>query len=247
MASSTTRCSPCSERHITKPSAYWCLECEEAICDDCQEHHKVFKATRGHELIPSDNFKSLPSFITDIQQSCLYHNKKYQQYCVAHALPICFKCIKEHQKCNVIPLGEVANNAKTSGQLQDLETRLTDLLQNIDRIQKVRKANLVSIEEMKEIRLAEIQQIRNQINKHLDKLDKEIKQDLEKKECQCKKNIHKILTSVIEKENVIIEHQTNLQSSKQHASGLQTFLGMRDIEHVEVKVFENVQFLLSLI
>ncbi|CAC5399372.1 unnamed protein product [Mytilus coruscus] len=55
MATSTTLCSPCSVRHITKPSTYWCSECEEAICDDCQEHHKVLKATRSHELIPIES------------------------------------------------------------------------------------------------------------------------------------------------------------------------------------------------
>ncbi|XP_076088225.1 uncharacterized protein LOC143058638 [Mytilus galloprovincialis] len=244
MATSTTICGPCSERYTTKPSAYWCSDCQEAICDDCQEHHKVLKVTRSHELIPIDKYKSLPSFITDIQQSCTYHNEKYQQYCVAHALPICFKCIKEHQKCNVIPLDEVTNNAKTSGHLQDLETRLMDLLQNIDRIEKDRKANLVSIEERKQGHLTEIKQIRNQINKHLDKLEKDIIQDIEKKESRCKENIQKILSEVEEKKNLIIENQTNLQSIKQHASDLQTFLVMRNIE---VKVFENEQYLQSLV
>ncbi|CAG2229939.1 unnamed protein product [Mytilus edulis] len=244
MASSTTLCGPCSERHIIKTSEYWCPECEEAICNDCQEHHRVLKATRSHELIPIDKYISLPSCITDIQKSCYYHNEKYQQYCVSHALPICFKCINEHQKCNVIPLDEVTHNAKTSGHLQDLETRLVDLLQNIDRIGKDRMANLDSIQEKKELHLAEIQQIRNQMNKHLDKLEKEIIQDLEEKECQCKKNIQKILSEVEEKKNLIIENQTNLQSIKQHASDLQTFLVMRDIE---VKVFENEQYLQSLV
>ncbi|CAC5399368.1 unnamed protein product [Mytilus coruscus] len=223
MATSTTFCGPCSVRHSTKQSKHWCSECEEAICDDCQEHHKVLKATRSHEFIPIPKYKSLPSFITDIQQSCTYHNENYQQYCVAHALPICFKCIKEHQKCNVIPLDEVTNNAKTSGHFQELETRLMDLLQNIDRIKKDRKAYLESIEERKEIHLAKINQIRNQINKHLYKLEKDIIQDNEKKECQCKENIQKFLSSVKEKENLITEYQTNLQSTKQHASDLQIF------------------------
>ncbi|XP_071148287.1 uncharacterized protein [Mytilus edulis] len=243
MATNTTLCEPCSGRKITKPSTYWCSECEEAICDDCQQHHKVFKATRSHELIPIAKYKSIPSFITDIQHLCTYHNEKYQQYCVSHALPICFKCIKEHQKCNVIPLDEVTNNAKTSGHFQDLETRLMDLLQNIDIIRKDRKAYLESIEERKEIHLAEIQQIRNQINKHLDKLEKEIIQDLQKKECQCKKSNKMILSAVQAKENLITEYQKNLQSIKEHASDLQTFLVMRDIE---MAVFENEQYLQSL-
>ncbi|XP_071150540.1 uncharacterized protein [Mytilus edulis] len=201
MATSTTLSGPCLERHVTKQSTNWCLECEEAICYDCLDHHKVSKDTRRHELITLAKYKSLPSFITDIQQACIYQKEKYQQYCVAHALPICFKCIKEHQKCNVILLYEFTNNAKKSGHFQDLETRLMDLLQNIDRIKRDRKANLESIEARKELHLLEIQQIRNQINKHLNKLKKEIKQDLEKKECQCKGNIQNILSSVKEKDN----------------------------------------------
>ncbi|XP_071150534.1 RING finger protein 207-like [Mytilus edulis] len=172
MASSTTFCGPCSERYITKPSPYLCAECGEVICDDCQEHHKVHKATQSHELIPIAKYNSLPSFITDIQKSCTYHNEKYQHYCVVHAIIICFKGIKEHQKCNVIPLDEVTSNAKTSGHFQDLETILIDLLQNINRIMNDRQANLESIEERKELHLAEIQEIRNQINEHLDKLEK---------------------------------------------------------------------------
>ncbi|XP_071150541.1 uncharacterized protein [Mytilus edulis] len=170
MATSTTLCSPCSERHINKPS--------------------------------------------------------------------------EHQKCNVIPLDEVTNNAKTSGHFQDLETRLIDLLPNIDIIKKDRKANLVSIAERKEIHLEEIQHIRNQINEQLDKLEKDIKQDIEKNICQCKQSIQSILLTVKEKENLIIEYQTTLQLTKQHASDLQTFLVMRDIK---VKVLENEQYLQSLV
>ncbi|VDI20928.1 Hypothetical predicted protein [Mytilus galloprovincialis] len=119
-----------------------------------------------------------------------------------------------------------------------------DLLRNIHRIKIDRKANLESIEERKELHLVEIQQTRKQITKRLNKLEKEIIQDLEKKECQCKKNIQTILSSVKETENLITEYQTNLQSIKQHASDLQTFLVMRDIE---IKVLENEQYLQSLV
>ncbi|XP_071150544.1 uncharacterized protein [Mytilus edulis] len=244
MATSTSLCGPCSERHITKPSTYWCSECEEAICNDCREHHKVLKATGSHELIPIDKYKSLPSFITGIQQSCTYHNEKYQLYCVAHALPFCFKCVKEHQKCNVIPLDEVTNNTKTSGLLQDLEARLVDLLHNIDIIKQDRKANLASIEERKERHRTKIRQIRTQMNEHLDKLENGIKQDLEKNVCQCKGNIQNMLASVQEKGKLITEYQNNLQSIKQHATDVQTFLVMRDIE---MKIFDNEQYLQSLV
>lgn len=88
---------------------------------------------------------------------------------------------------------------KASGQFQDLETRLNDLLQNIDMIKKDRKTNLVSIAERNERHLTEIQHIRTLINEHVDTLENEIIRDLEKKEYQCQENIQKVLSSVKEK------------------------------------------------
>ncbi|XP_063418450.1 uncharacterized protein LOC134701252 [Mytilus trossulus] len=134
MASNTSICGICSLRQITKVSKHWCRECEEDICDECKEHHKLLKPTRSHEPIRISNYKSLPSFLTDIQQSCIYHNEQYQLYCVEHAVPMCFKCINDHQKCKVTTLEKVANNFKTSEQFLDLESRLDDLLQNINGI-----------------------------------------------------------------------------------------------------------------
>ncbi|CAC5394115.1 unnamed protein product [Mytilus coruscus] len=244
MATNTNICGICSLRQITKISNHWCPECEESICDECKEHHELLKATRTHELIPILNYRSLPSFITDIKQFCIYHYEKYQQYCVEHALPICFKCIKDHHKCTVIPLEEVTNNARTSEQFRDLEIRLVDLLQNIDTIKKDRKINLASIEQTKKHHVVEIQQIRIQLNKHLDELEKQINEDLEEKECQCMAKIEKILSAVKEEETMINQCQANFQSIKQYASDLQTFLGMREIE---TKVFKHEQYLQSLI
>ncbi|XP_063412569.1 uncharacterized protein LOC134695278 [Mytilus trossulus] len=244
MSTDTHDCCICSLRQITKTSNNWCPECEEAICDECKEHHKVLKATRNHELIPISNYKSLPSFITNLQQACIYHNEKYQLYCTEHNLPMCIKCIKNHQKCTVSAFEEIINDAKSSEQFQDLETRLEDLLQNIDKIKKDRKANVVSIEEMKKRHVAEIQHIRVEINKHLDNLEKQIIKDVEEKESQCKESIQKALSSVKEKETMINQSQINLQSIKQYASDFQTFLGMRELE---LKVNENEQYLQSLI
>ncbi|CAC5369090.1 unnamed protein product [Mytilus coruscus] len=244
MATNTGICGICSLRQITKTSTHWCLECEEAICDECKEHHTFLKATRSHELISISNFKSLPSFICDIQQTCINHNVKYQQYCTEHAFPICFKCIKDHQKCTVIPLEEVTTNVKTSDQFQDIETRLVDLLENVNRINKDRKDNAASIKESKKRHLVEFQQIRLEINKHLDHLEKQMIKDLEEKEYQCNNSIQKVLSTIKEKETIITQWQFNFQSIKQYASDLQTFIGIREIEE---KVNEYEQYLQSLI
>ncbi|CAG2229951.1 unnamed protein product [Mytilus edulis] len=230
MATNTSICGICSLRQITKVSDHWCPECEEAICNECKEHHKLLKATRRHETIPISDYKSIPSFITDIQQSCIQHDEHYQQYCIDHALPICFKCINDHRQCNVSTLENVTINVKTSGQFLDLESRLDDLLNNIDRMKKDRNANVINIEKMKTRQVKEIQQ--------------KIIKDLKDKESQSKERIQKVLSSVKEKETMINQCLVNFQSIKQHASNLQTFLGIKDIE---VKVAENEQYLQSLI
>ncbi|CAC5399685.1 unnamed protein product [Mytilus coruscus] len=80
MATNTSVCSICDLRHVTSSSKHWCPECEEALCTDCSEHHSLSRGTRSHETIPISQYQSLPTFVTDIHQFCLYHNEKYQQY-----------------------------------------------------------------------------------------------------------------------------------------------------------------------
>ncbi|CAG2246014.1 unnamed protein product [Mytilus edulis] len=200
METDTLICGVCSLlRHITNTSTHWCQECEEAICDECKVHHTLLKATRSHEIIPISNLRSLPSYISDIKQSCIYHHEKYQQYCNDHAFPICFKCITDHQKCTVIPLEEVTSNVKTSDQFKDIETRLVGLLDNVDIINRDRQDNAASIKDSKNRHLAEIQQIRLEINRHLDNIENQIITDLEEKEYQCNNTIQNILLSIKEK------------------------------------------------
>lgn len=73
MATNTSECGICLLRQITKTSKYWCPEREEDICDECREYHKLLKVTRSDEPITISNYKSLTSFITEIQQSGIYH------------------------------------------------------------------------------------------------------------------------------------------------------------------------------
>ncbi|CAG2200458.1 unnamed protein product [Mytilus edulis] len=165
------------------------------------------------------------------------------QYCVDHALPICFKCITDHRTCNVTTLEKVIDNVKTSEQFLDLESRLGDLLQNIDQIKKDRNSNVTKIEETKTRLVKEIRQKRAEINKRLDNLEKQIIKDLDEKACQNCESIQNVLSSVKEKEIIISKCQENFQNMKQYASDLQTFLGIKEIE---IKVYENEQYLQSL-
>ncbi|CAG2226597.1 unnamed protein product [Mytilus edulis] len=168
MATNTSICGICSLRQITQTSNHWCPQCEEALCDECRDHHKLLKkVTRSHVPILISDYNSIPPFITDIEESCVYHNEQYQQ-----------------------------NSAEKA-----------------------------------------------EINERLDNLEKQIIKDLEQKECESKESIQKVLSSVKEKETMVIKCQTDFQSIKQYASDLQTFLG---INETEVQIYEKEQYLQSL-
>ncbi|CAC5410067.1 unnamed protein product [Mytilus coruscus] len=243
METNISICGSCSFRHTTKVSTHWCPDCEEAICDECREHHKVLRITRNHIPIPISKYKSLPSFVTDIQQSCIYHNKKYQQYCSVHDVPICYRCIKDHGKCNVIPLDEIVDNAKTSEQLRDLEVRLADLIKNVDNIKKHTEANVATIEDQKRKHIAEVKKLRSDINKMLDKLEKDILESLEEKANECGEKIKEIIAVLTERETATVECQNMIENIKQNATDFQTFIGLKDVEE---KVSEKEHLLQSL-
>ncbi|CAC5386365.1 unnamed protein product [Mytilus coruscus] len=183
----TKHYSICDICRKTSAVTHWCSECEEALCSDYIEHHKKRKLTRNHKPIPISKYESLPTFITDIPQSCVYHSERYQLYCGIHDLFLCYKCIKDHGQCGVIPLDDIDNSAK----IQDLELRMGDIIKHIDSIKKDREANMSCFEKHK----AEVKTVRNEINKLLDKLEK----DIDEKKNECKEKIQKI-TSELKKE-----------------------------------------------
>ncbi|CAC5382921.1 unnamed protein product [Mytilus coruscus] len=243
MATNTSVCSICDLRHVTSSSKLWCPECEEALCPECSEYHSLSKGTRSHKTIPISQYQSLPTFVTEIQQFCLYHNEKYQQYCIKHECPICYKCIKEHGNCNeVVPLEDVCSEVKTSELFRDLEQSLKDVLENIKRFQKDKEENFKYFQtQMKDIPI-EIDRIKTQIKQHLDKLKKEFLTELEQVHNTNNGRIQSIISSLNDQQNEISNYSTELENIKKYASDLQTFLGMREIQS---KVINNERLLKS--
>ncbi|CAG2204145.1 unnamed protein product [Mytilus edulis] len=231
MASNTSVCAICDLRHITSRSMHWCPECEEALCPDCSEHHSLSKGTRAHKTIPISQYQSLPTFVTDIQQFCIYHNEKYQQYCMTHECPICYKCIKEHGKCtDVIPLEDVIGEIKSSELFRDLEQTLKDVLGNISRIRKDREDNVQSIQTQKKKITMEIDKIKTQINQRIEKLKESVIKELEKVYDDYNGRIKSIISALKVQEHEIKHCSTEFEHIKNYASDLQTFIGIRGIQ-----------------
>jgi hypothetical protein len=246
MATSTVACNVCSVRHITKSLAVWFSECDEGFCTDCKEYHSLAKATGDHVTITIGEYQKLPPFIIGITPLCDEHREKYQTYCKGHQNLCCRKCvIASHKNCkDIVLLEEVVDNVKNSSSVQEMEHLLDDLTKNIKAIITSGQDNLDMLNETKAGIEKQIKQTRLAINGYLDKLEKELITKLQEAGDSAKGQIMELVATLAENEKEILECQDNLQNIKTHATDLQTFLGLKQIEH---EITKNERFVQSLI
>ncbi|XP_063400220.1 uncharacterized protein LOC134684840 [Mytilus trossulus] len=243
MATCTSVCAVCDIRHQTSTSTHWCVECEEPLCSDCKDHHNVFKATRNHKIISISDHQLLPSAVTNIKQNCVYHNKKYQLYCMYHESPICNKCVKDHGKCGeVLSLEEVIREIKTSESFFDLENGLDDLYDNTNQISTDRKSNLESITDQKEKITAQVCRLKQQVIQHVNKLEEEFLKELDQIELKYCNPIRSSVASLQDRAKEINHLKSEIKNTKKYASNLQTFLNMKKIQTKTTEYEKDLQF-----
>ncbi|CAC5397610.1 unnamed protein product [Mytilus coruscus] len=244
MASNWSLCGVCDSRQITKSSEVWCSECDEGLCGDCTEHHCNSKATRNHETVSITEYKKLPTNILQIAQVCKIHNEKLELFCRKHDCPCCKKCVKSHNDCKgLTDINELIKNVKTSNAFYEIEQTLLEVVDNMNLIITNRKDNLTLLKKKKSGIEEGIKQTRTKINKYLDKLQDDLMNELIATEQKESSKIQKLLTTLKQKEKEITEFKANIANIKQHASELQTFLAMKQIEKdiaVEEKFIQSI-------
>jgi len=112
-------CGICEAQHITKHADHWCPECDEGLCADCENHHKISKGTRNHGIISIENYQKLPSCISEIGHHCKDHDMKYTHFCQFHDKPCCPDCIStNHKDCaELLSIREIIKTSKTSNRV----------------------------------------------------------------------------------------------------------------------------------
>ena len=233
-------CRICEAHHITKYADKFCPECDEGLCSDCENHHKVSNCSRNHGVISMDNYHKLPSSISEIGNHCEYHDMKYTNFCQHHDKPCCPDCIStNHKDCvGLLSIREIIKTSKTSTLIDNIEQSLTDIKYNIDKITKNRQQNLSEIRQQRHIFREQIKQMRVTINSHLDTLEQNILQDLDDTEDKIKSKIDNLLKQLSKNSKTVEGLQSDIIAVKEYASDLQTFLGSKAIEE-EVKKEEE--------
>ena len=225
-------CGICEAKHITKHADHWCSECDEGLCADCEtDFHKISKATRNHGIISIENYKKLPSCISEIGHHCKDHDMKYKLFCQIHDKPCCPDCIStNHKDCvGLLSIREIIKTSKTSTLIDDIEQSLTNIKYNIDNVIKNREQNLSEIRQQRQIFHDQVKQMRVKINSHLDTLEQNILKELDDAEDKIKSKIDNLLKQLSEESKTVDGIQSGITAIKEYASDLQTFLGSKVI------------------
>ncbi|CAG2195122.1 unnamed protein product [Mytilus edulis] len=245
MASSSQSCGVCDLRHMNKPSIIWCTECDEGLCQECQEHHSLSKGTRNHNTKAITEYQTLSSDVLKITQYCSSHEDKFIMYCRKHERPCCRKCIVEtHKECpDIDNLEDVIQNVKTSNAFYDIEETLVEVAENLKKISQHQQKNLLNLTEKRKEIQKEIQKNRTAINNHLDKLQEDLIKQLNAIDITKNTKICQLLSSLEQREKEITKYKENFASIKQHASELQIFLSLKQIEEdieIEDKFLQSI-------
>ncbi|XP_076113691.1 uncharacterized protein LOC143081939 [Mytilus galloprovincialis] len=170
-------CEPCTARGKTPSAFQWCTECEEALCSECTEAHKVQKMSRSHHLV---EIGKIPNKI-DLSYNCSKHQHlPFDYFCVDHDVICCKECLpKVHRACKNISSIDIASKRfKKSQSFLDFEEQLHFILETLDKMKKNRRENSSRLE-LEETKIRkEIAKAKENFIKRLESLEKSLLKQL---------------------------------------------------------------------
>ncbi|XP_071123256.1 uncharacterized protein [Mytilus edulis] len=230
MAASQELCDICEQRHVTKSSTFWCPECEQAFCNDCNAYHGFSKLSKHHVTVSIQDNSALSLSISQISNTCMDHNEQYQLVCQAHDELLCLKCIEKHDGCKgIIPISKVIENVKKSSLFQETQQSLNDINRNIEMLQNKITKQKGSIKQQEEAILSQISETRNKINDHLDELEEKIRNEVSDITAKLKNDMNQTLQILEHKSGNTNDAEQQLKDMDRNATDVQTFLGLRKI------------------
>lgn len=116
-------CETCPTSRNSVSLAY-CIDCEQAMCDECKESHFRARVSQNHKCIAFGS--QLESHVMkDRNCYCDQHpHNLLTMYCCDHKMTICYECAAvKHRNDNCTPLSEVSKS---------FESQLNDDLRRVD-------------------------------------------------------------------------------------------------------------------
>lgn len=174
------RCDTCLHRNRKVLASYWCDDCGESLCDECNKVHSSMKFTQSHQSVQIENIKNLPFKSTSGHAYCPDHEgKSLDFYCNDHGVVLCGACVTvSHRQCSSVKTCRAA-----AAEYRDETSTLIDNLKHQTewsvRIMDNRRHCVDTLEDTARHVKNQIANIRKQINDVLDAQENRILEELD--------------------------------------------------------------------
>ena len=178
-------CGPCKTDNVNKEAKYYCEQCQEYLCDSCQDTHRKLKATKNHSIL-SGHHMPTSSGVTQRPDCSVYcscsQNREVMVYCEDHDDVICDSCATvKHRRCKTFSIQNKSHSYPTK-KLDSIIDETKTLRMKIEQLQQERSKDRTNLTRLKDTCRKEITTFRKELNDFLDHLERDIIQDLEKYE-----------------------------------------------------------------
>ncbi|CAC5362651.1 unnamed protein product [Mytilus coruscus] len=232
-------CEPCTARGMTPTASKWCTECEEALCFDCTEVHRVQKMSRNHHLV---EIGKIPEKV-NLSHNCSKHQHlPFDYFCVDHDVICCKECWpKNHQTCkNVTSIDIASKNSKQSQSFLDSEEQLRFILEALKKLSKNCKDNGSRINKEETQILKQIKTMKENVIKQLEALEESLLKQLTEKKDKYVTSLKRQEKRIGDLVNSTKAQKESLEFVRDHGSEKQAFVSIHSskpvLDEIENKV-----------
>ncbi|CAC5374951.1 unnamed protein product [Mytilus coruscus] len=133
------------------------------------------------------------------------------------------------------PLSDILKQVKSSDAVTLLEKNLNDLKENIGEIEEYLRNRISTNAEQKAEAIRNIRSMRKSIDDYLNQLEQQLLKDLEIEHSKLKTKMETLLHVVDKRANQIRKLQNEFSNMTKHATELQTYVGLKEIEKITLK------------
>ncbi|VDI31828.1 Hypothetical predicted protein [Mytilus galloprovincialis] len=234
-------CGPCMFDDVKKNAGRWCTNCEEGLCEDCENLHRKSKISRNHKVITIEDYRKIEH--VSISQVCEHHGENLEWFCKSHDEALCVVCVpSKHKACSdVIPISIYSANSRQSSALSDLEEMIHGTLRNVKQCIKNRESATKELEKQELAVKTMVLETRIKLNGQLDKLQEKLLHELRSTSQTCKSKYVEILQKLKSTEEMLTKLREQTLHMKQFSSDIQVFLGTRQGNRRVVSEIESIK------
>ena len=222
-------CDPCLESNTTVHAEKYCSECEQKLCAECIESHRLFKALKSHHVI---DLSSVGARIPPSSKiNCEIHTGiQIEYFCSQHDVVCCRACIPDcHRSCKtVIPLDIASKNVKNSSLLCGTLKELDNMTETLEKISENRDDNRKLLQQKKSLIIKQISTVlKPKLLKPIDGLEERIIAEVASVHEKSEEIIKKEKDELSQLTSILKDIKQELVFLKDHGSDNQLFLALR--------------------